>query len=79
MVMGWHQAVGDDINQRIHILPPAAKEKEIILFLEENPAPVIAAVVEVVVVIWQEGGESSGHVRLEPGLENSEFFKNSEF
>jgi hypothetical protein len=53
MVMGWHKAVGQ--------LPHTSQEIQIIIPLEKHVLAVVAAVVEVVILVRQKGGFPAGH------------------
>jgi hypothetical protein len=49
--MGWHQAVRRYIHAPTQILPDAVQEIKVISALEKHALPVVAAVIEVVILI----------------------------
>jgi hypothetical protein len=61
MVMGWHKAVGQHIHAPRQILPHTSQEIQIIIPLEKHVLAVVAAVVEVVILVRQKGGFPAGH------------------
>jgi hypothetical protein len=61
MIMRGHQAVGQHIHMRAQVFSDAPQEIQIILTLEEHGPAVVAAVVEMVILLGQEGRFPAGH------------------
>jgi hypothetical protein len=62
MVVVWHQAIGQNISGfYCHMVPKLPQKEQVILTLKEDSLMIIAPVVEVVVVPWQEGYFSARH------------------
>jgi hypothetical protein len=60
MVIGWDEAVGRHIHASRQILADASQEIQIIIPLEKHVLAVVAAVVEVIILVWQKGGFPAG-------------------
>jgi hypothetical protein len=62
MVVVWHQAIGQDISGFYnHMVPKLPQKEPVILTLKEDGLVIVASVVEVVVVPWQESYFSARH------------------
>jgi hypothetical protein len=62
VIVGWHQAVGSDLDCLRHqVLPQLAEEEEVVVTFKEDRLEVGAAVVDVIVLVCQEADSSVGH------------------
>ncbi len=64
--MGWHQAIGNHINERADILTPALQEEQVIFFLEEDGAAIVTAIIDMLVMVFYKGGFPSWHRDFPP-------------
>jgi len=62
--MGGHETIGQNVHVLVQILFDVLQEVEIVLPLEEDRLAVVAAVVEVIILIREERRFAAGHDRL---------------
>jgi hypothetical protein len=49
--MGWHQAIGQHIHVHAQIFPDPSQEIQVVITLEEHDLVVVAAMVEVIILV----------------------------
>jgi len=64
VIMGGHEAVSQNVHVLVQILFDVLQEVEIVLPLEEDCLTVIAAVVEVIILVGEERRFAAGHTGL---------------
>ena len=65
--MGGHETIGQNVHVLAQILLDVLQEVEIVLPLEEDRLAVVAAVVEVIILVGEERCFAAGHDRA-PGI-----------
>ena len=59
--MIWHQEIGDHIHQWTQVRLQFSQEEQVVIGFEKDGLSIVAAIINVIVMVWNKNGFSPGH------------------